>query len=281
MNRHRLRKALAAGTALLALAAAIPAQAQWVVFDPQNYVQNVMTAARELQQINNQTQQIENQTQSLINQAKNLASLPYSLVSTITSQIQRTEQLLAQAQRIAYSVASINQAFTTSYGAINLNLSAAADDRPGAAALAELRRGLARRLENAGDRGGQHHHQPHHRDEPWCLQPVGNRRPAGHADQQPAPGPDLSAALGLIALESANGRAQGLVAAAKATDEIKAPRNLRTSSTTAPAISPAPRRCSTDARPAPQHPRYRTCARLRPGRGRDRRGGRAFRARRP
>src|SRR6202012_2734856 len=31
--------------------------------------------------------------------------------------------LLAQAQRIAYSVTTINQAFTSNYGAVNLNLS--------------------------------------------------------------------------------------------------------------------------------------------------------------
>ncbi|KAJ8135682.1 hypothetical protein OY671_011105, partial [Metschnikowia pulcherrima] len=102
---------------------ATPAAAQWTVFDPTNHTQNVSTAARELQQINNQIQQINNQTQSLINQAKNLASMPYSMVSTITSQIQRTEQLISQAQRIAYSVSSIDQAFTSNYGAINLNLS--------------------------------------------------------------------------------------------------------------------------------------------------------------
>jgi P-type conjugative transfer protein TrbJ len=105
---------------ILALAAG-PAAGQQVVYDPTNYVQNVLQAARALQQINNQIQQIENQTQSLINQAKHLVSLPYSLVSTITSQIQRTEQLINQAQRIAYSVSTIDKAFTTNYGAINLN----------------------------------------------------------------------------------------------------------------------------------------------------------------
>jgi P-type conjugative transfer protein TrbJ len=104
----------------LALAAG-PSRAQQVVYDPSNYAQNVMTAARALQQINNQIQQINNQTQSLINQAKNLASLPYSTVGTITSQIQRTEQLINQAQRIAYSVSTIDKAFTTNYGTINLN----------------------------------------------------------------------------------------------------------------------------------------------------------------
>jgi type IV secretion system protein TrbJ len=104
----------------LALAAG-PAAGQQAVYDASNYAQNVLQAARALQQINNQIQQLENQTQSLINQAKHLASLPYSLVSTITSQIQRTEQLINQAQRIAYSVSTIDKAFTTNYGAINLN----------------------------------------------------------------------------------------------------------------------------------------------------------------
>jgi type IV secretion system protein TrbJ len=116
-RRYRLLLTVTA----LALAAG-PAAGQNVVYDPTNYVQNVLQAARALQQINNQIQQIENQTQSLINQAKHLVSLPYSLVSTITGQIQRTEQLISEAQRIAYSVTTIDQAFTTNYGAINLNV---------------------------------------------------------------------------------------------------------------------------------------------------------------
>jgi len=120
---RRIALALAALPLVMGPILASPADAQWTVFDPTNYSQNVLTAARELQQINNQIQQIENQTQSLINQAKHLASLPYSLASTITSQIQRTEQLINQAQKIAYSVSSIDQAFTTNYGAINMNLS--------------------------------------------------------------------------------------------------------------------------------------------------------------
>jgi P-type conjugative transfer protein TrbJ len=220
MTRHRLRAALAAGVALVTLAAAsVPAQAQWVVFDPQNYVQNVLTAARELQQINNQIQQIENQTQSLINQAKNLASLPYSLVSTITSQIQRTEQLLAQAQRIAYSVASINQAFTTSYGSINLNLSeqqmiAQAQQR-WQNSVAGLQDALKTQATVVGNITTNR----------TTVTSLG-------ASSQSATGAMQAAQINnqllvqisqqlsdLIALESANGRAQALVAAAKATDQ--------------------------------------------------------------
>ena len=126
MIRNSLPRVLLSGAGAIAiLAASVPAQAQFgsgIVFDPTNYAQNVLTAARALQQVNNQIQQIENQTTSLINQARNLASLPYSLVSTITGQIQRTEQLLSQAKGIAYNVSTIDQAFTQNYGAINLNM---------------------------------------------------------------------------------------------------------------------------------------------------------------
>ncbi len=125
MTIRPLRRSALAGVVATSLffAAAAPANAQFggIVYDPTNYAQNVLTAARELQQVNNQITQIENQTTSLINQAKNLASLPYSLVSQITGQIQQTEQLLSQAQRIAYSVTTIDQAFTGNYGAVNLN----------------------------------------------------------------------------------------------------------------------------------------------------------------
>jgi P-type conjugative transfer protein TrbJ len=114
MIRHRLRAALAAGVAMLTLAtASVPAHAQWIVYDPTNFAQNVLTAARELQQVNQNIQSLENQATMLINQAKNLASLPS--LAQLEASIQRTEQLLMQAQNIAYSVATIDQAFTQVY----------------------------------------------------------------------------------------------------------------------------------------------------------------------
>jgi P-type conjugative transfer protein TrbJ len=116
MIRVRLRAALAAGVALLTLATtSVPAHAQWIVYDPTNFSQNVLTAARELQQVNQNIQSLENQATMLINQAKNLASLPYSSLAQLEASIQRTEQLLMQAQNIAYSVATIDQAFTQVY----------------------------------------------------------------------------------------------------------------------------------------------------------------------
>jgi P-type conjugative transfer protein TrbJ len=93
----------------------VPAHAQWIVYDPTNFSQNVLTAARELQQVNQNIQSLENQATMLINQAKNLASLPYSSLAQLEASIQRTEQLLMQAQNIAYSVTTIDQAFTQVY----------------------------------------------------------------------------------------------------------------------------------------------------------------------
>jgi P-type conjugative transfer protein TrbJ len=116
MTRQRLRAAIAAGAATLSLITfTVPACAQWIVYDPTNFSQNVLTAVRELQQVNNSIQSLENQATMLINQAKNLASLPYSSLAQLEAAIQHTEQLLSQAQNIAYNITTIDQAFTQVY----------------------------------------------------------------------------------------------------------------------------------------------------------------------
>jgi type IV secretion system protein TrbF len=75
----------------------------------------VLQAARALQQINNQVTSLQNQTQMLLNQVRNLTSLPYSALQAIDQSIVRTQQLLNQAQRLAYDVNQIDQAFGRSY----------------------------------------------------------------------------------------------------------------------------------------------------------------------
>ena len=100
-----------------------PAAAQWIVYDPTNYVQNVLSAARALEQINNQITSLQNEAQMLINQARNLASLPYSSLQQLQQSVQRTQQLLAQAQNIAFDVQQIDQAFRTQYGGLSMSAS--------------------------------------------------------------------------------------------------------------------------------------------------------------
>ena len=94
---------------------ALPASAQMTVFDPSNYSQNLLTAARTLQQVNNQILSLQNEAQMLVNQARNLASLPFSSLQQLQQSVQRTQQLLGQAQNVAYDVEQIDQAFSTTY----------------------------------------------------------------------------------------------------------------------------------------------------------------------
>jgi len=121
MTRFPLRRAILAGavaaTAIAPVVAPMPAYAQFggIVYDPTNYAQNVLTAARSLQQINNQIQQIQHQATSLINEARNLANLPFSSLQQLQQQVHRTQQLLGEAQRIAYDVQNIQQVFGNRY----------------------------------------------------------------------------------------------------------------------------------------------------------------------
>jgi len=116
---NAFRRLAAASVVALSIGFATPpALAQVVVFDPNNYAQNVLRAARALQQINNQITSLQNQARMLINQAKNLANLPYSSLQQLQSSIQRTQQLLNQAQGIAYDVQQIDHAFSTTYAPV-------------------------------------------------------------------------------------------------------------------------------------------------------------------
>jgi P-type conjugative transfer protein TrbJ len=114
-SRATLHPRWIATLAIILAFATAPAAGQMVVYDPSNYAQNVLQAARALQQINNQVTGLQNQTQMLLNQARNLTGLPYSSLQAIDRSIQRTQQLLNQAQRIAYDIDQIDQAFQRSY----------------------------------------------------------------------------------------------------------------------------------------------------------------------
>lgn len=98
-----------------------PAHAWRIVFDPSNYAQNVLTAARSLEQITHQITSLQNEAQMLINQARNLASLPFSALQEIQQSVQRTQQLLSQAQNIAFDVQQIDQAFQQQYGDVSMS----------------------------------------------------------------------------------------------------------------------------------------------------------------
>jgi P-type conjugative transfer protein TrbJ len=114
------KKHLVAGLAGLGTIAAVavsvamsaaPAQAQITVFDPSNYSQNLLTAARSLTEINNQVRMLQNQAQSLVNQAKNLTTISFPEVQKITQTLQQIDQLMGQAQGIQFKVTNLDQQF--------------------------------------------------------------------------------------------------------------------------------------------------------------------------
>ena len=124
-TRHSRAALLAASirtvSGLASIVLAPPASAAWIVYDPTNYSQNLLSAARALEQINNQITSLQNEAQMLINQARNLASLPYSSLQQIQQSVQRTQQLLSQAQNIAFDVSQIDQAFQSKYANVSLS----------------------------------------------------------------------------------------------------------------------------------------------------------------
>jgi P-type conjugative transfer protein TrbJ len=105
--------AICSGSVMLA---ADTASAQMTVFDPANYAQNILTAARNLQQVNNQILSLQHEAQSLLNQARNLTALPMSALSQLQQAVNQTRSLVAQAQNIAYDVSQIDRAFQSVYG---------------------------------------------------------------------------------------------------------------------------------------------------------------------
>ena len=114
-RKYLIATALGAG-AIGSLACALivpstPAHAQFTVFDPNNYSQNLLTAARTLQQVNNQIRSLQNQAQSLMNQAKNLTTIGFPEIQAITQTLQQIDQLMGQAQGIQFRVDGLDQQF--------------------------------------------------------------------------------------------------------------------------------------------------------------------------
>lgn len=113
ISKYLVATALALGSAgSLGMALyASPASAQITVFDPSNYSQNLLTAARTLQQINNQIQSLQNQATMLMNQAKNLSRIDFPELQALTRTLQQIDRLMGQAQGIGFRVENVDGEF--------------------------------------------------------------------------------------------------------------------------------------------------------------------------
>lgn len=121
---RRRRATLLATCAAAALASALllqagPAAAQWAVIDTANLSQTMLTAARTLEEVNNQITQIQQFVRMLENQARNLTSLPFSVLSQLQSSMGQLNSLMGQAQGLAYEVQRLEQQFQSLYPTYN------------------------------------------------------------------------------------------------------------------------------------------------------------------
>jgi len=105
-RKFLIATALSIGTAgslaMGLITASTPARAQLSVFDPTNYTQNLLTAARTLTQINNQITSLQNEATMLINQAKNLSRIDFPQLQQLNQNLQAIDRLMGQAQGIDF-----------------------------------------------------------------------------------------------------------------------------------------------------------------------------------
>lgn len=123
MTRQMLRTVLLALFSLAAgLAATSVRQASAItVFDPTNYVQNLLQAVRALEQIDNQIRSLQNEALMLDNMARNLEHLDLSTLDGMVSGLARIGQLMDEARGIAFTIeatqAALEQSYPERYGA--------------------------------------------------------------------------------------------------------------------------------------------------------------------
>lgn len=85
------------------------------VFDSANYSQNLLTAARTLQQINQQIQSLQNEAQMLVNQQKNLSKIDFPQMAALERRLQDIDRLMGQARGIDFRVEGLDEQFRRAF----------------------------------------------------------------------------------------------------------------------------------------------------------------------
>lgn len=87
------------------------ASAQWVVFDPTNYVENFLSQLRAVESNINEAQQIANQLSQLKNMSQNTASLTGGAWTGMDGTLSRLDSVLSQGRSLALSGKNFDQLF--------------------------------------------------------------------------------------------------------------------------------------------------------------------------
>ncbi len=107
-----LRKLLLISATVAIIAA--PARAM-TVFDPTNYVENMMQAARALEQVNNQIRSLQNEALMIEYQLRHLQKLDYSSQYAIQNALNQVNGLMGRARGMTYDVNRAQADFTRLY----------------------------------------------------------------------------------------------------------------------------------------------------------------------
>src|SRR3546814_17411157 len=102
------------GPLIMSVMSATPAHAQITVFDPSNYAQNILTAARTLQSVNQQIQQLQNEEHMLVNQGKNIERIDFPQLVPLRQKLTETAPLLVRAQDSLSMVHQLDKTFPRS-----------------------------------------------------------------------------------------------------------------------------------------------------------------------
>ena len=120
MKRSRIIIGLLSGACLFAFHAA---DAELPVIDVSNLAQNLLTAGRMLQQLNNQLMQIQQLTQMLQYDARNVASLNFLGLGQLTGALDQMNGLMSQAKSLAYNVNALQSQFSALFPTYGANVS--------------------------------------------------------------------------------------------------------------------------------------------------------------
>src|SRR5262245_29199633 len=114
MPRTSSSRLCLAAALVLSLVLPIRADAR-IVFDPTNSAENLLQAARALEQIHNQISSLQNEARMLESMAKELAPLDDSSLDGLTNALQRIETLIQQAEGISFDVQETTRALERYY----------------------------------------------------------------------------------------------------------------------------------------------------------------------
>ena len=118
-RRRRITSRILTGAmiAVMGMSHAPIASAQFggIVFDPNNYRQNFLTAVHNHSQLIRQATQLRNEAQMLINQAKHLSKLDINAAAELNRILSEIAYLNAQAENVAYEVGRTRQIVKEQY----------------------------------------------------------------------------------------------------------------------------------------------------------------------